>query len=137
MLTCSVCKETKPYDHFSQRKNRPKGYISHCKECDKSKWAKRWTPKMQREYKLKAAFGLSLDDYQHMLDNQGGVCAICKKPETTKSNTGGEKNLAVDHCHLTGKIRGLLCHHCNTGIGKFNDDVEMLKAAIRYLEEGM
>lgn len=137
MLTCTVCKETKPEDQFSRRSNRPKGHISHCKDCDKNKWGGRWKPKMQRGYKLKRAFGLSLEDYQQMLDRQGGVCAICKQPETTKSNTGGDKNLSVDHCHKTGKIRGLLCHHCNTGIGKFNDNVDLLEAAIKYIKEGL
>ena len=63
---------------------------------------------------------------------QGGVCAICKQPE--KSNR--YKTLSVDHCHKTEKIRGLLCSHCNRALGLFGEDVEVLGAAIQYLQRG-
>lgn len=67
------------------------------------------------------------EGYDKLLAQQGEVCAICRKP----CRTGRE--LAVDHCHGTGKGRGLLCFHCNTGIGKLNDDPELLKRAVVYL----
>ena len=63
-----------------------------------------------------------------MLGAQNGRCAICGRPET---EAGG---LAVDHCHATGKVRGLLCTLCNTALGKFRDRTDILRAAIRYLE---
>jgi hypothetical protein len=72
-------------------------------------------------------YGISLEEYNSLFDKQGGVCAICSTPPSTR-------RLAVDHCHDTGKVRGLLCVKCNAGIGNLNDDVEMLKAAIKYLE---
>jgi hypothetical protein len=62
-----------------------------------------------------------------MLDAQNGVCAICKEPCPTG------KWLAVDHCHTTNAVRGLLCTKCNMGIGLFNDSVERLEATIAYL----
>lgn len=64
-----------------------------------------------------------------MLHNQGNKCKIC---ETHESEF--DKRLAVDHCHKTGKVRGLLCSSCNTSLGKFKDDPEILRRAINYLE---
>jgi len=75
------------------------------------------------------------DHYYKMLEKQDNKCAICNLEETRKSRTDGKIcALAIDHCHKTGKIRALLCHGCNTGIGKFNDNIDLLKAAIKYLE---
>ena len=73
-------------------------------------------------------YGITLDQYQMMLESQKDVCAICKNPETIFQG-----NLAVDHCHATGKVRGLLCSKCNTTLGKVKDSVEILQAAIDYL----
>ena len=137
MLTCTVCSESKTEENFSLRSNRPKGHTSRCKECDRKDWVKRYKPGLQRAYKLQAKYGLSLKDYQSLLDKQNGLCAICKQPETSKSRSGKLKSLAVDHCHITGKVRGLLCHHCNTGIGKLKDNVELLESAIKYLKENL
>jgi hypothetical protein len=86
-----------------------------------------------RSYYLKTKFGITLEQYQEMFDAQGGVCAICGKPETSKSNTGDDKLLAVDHDHKTGEIRGLLCNKCNAGIGHFDDSDNLLEKAIKYL----
>lgn len=135
MIVCATCCKSKPAEAFYVRLDRPKGYTSSCRECRRKANREKWTPRKQTEYKLKSNYGLSLDDYQNLLDSQGGVCAICKEPETTLSNAGYVKNLSVDHCHNTGKVRGLLCHHCNTAIGKFFDRVDLLESAIRYLEE--
>lgn len=137
MLTCSSCKEVKEESHFYVRKNRAKGYTSSCKGCYSKSKKLAWTPRKYSTYKLKANYGLSLQDYEDLLHKQNSVCAICLQPETTKSNAGYIKNLSVDHCHATGKVRGLLCHHCNTGIGKFMDDVTLLESAIKYLKENL
>ncbi|MFE1046333.1 endonuclease VII domain-containing protein [Streptomyces olivaceus] len=72
-------------------------------------------------------YGITLAQYNMILEAQGGVCAICKET----CHTG--RNLAVDHCHATNRVRGLLCGHCNQGIGKFRDDPSRLMAAIDYL----
>lgn len=76
---------------------------------------------------LQRDFGLSEADYEAMLQAQEGACALCRK----RPDVG--KHLAVDHCHKTGRVRGLLCMLCNTALGKFNDDPERLRDAIAYL----
>lgn len=84
------------------------------------------TLQYSREYNLKKKFNLSLKDYNNLLEKQQGVCAICKKTCS--------KQLAVDHNHTTGKIRGLLCNNCNRGLGHLKDSIDNLKTAIQYLE---
>ncbi len=81
---------------------------------------------------LKSAFGIDLNEYNKMLNEQNGVCAICGQTET-KISKGNLVSLAVDHDHATGKIRGLLCFNCNLAMGKFHDNVEMMKKAIEYI----
>ena len=82
--------------------------------------------KLSRKVKLKAKYGLSYDAYIGMLDSQHSRCAICAKPLT--ANTAN-----VDHCHATGRVRGLLCRTCNTGLGLFYDNPSILSDAIAYL----
>lgn len=67
--------------------------------------------------------------YQQMFKKQRGRCAICRKPETSQRY----KTLTVDHCHSTGKIRGLLCSNCNRGLGLFREKVRVLRRAANYL----
>lgn len=89
----------------------------------------------RRSYKwaLRTKYGLTLAEYEAMADAQGGVCAICKRPQTAVSKTGAVKLMPVDHDHRTGKNRGLLCDPCNIGLGAFEDDIVRLSAAIDYL----
>ena len=70
-----------------------------------------------------------MDKYESMLLSQKGLCALCE----TSDPKGPTSKFVVDHCHITGKIRGLLCNHCNTGLGKLGDSIESLNKAIRYL----
>jgi hypothetical protein len=77
---------------------------------------------------LKHRYGISREDYAALLARQGGVCAICAKPP--------EKTLCVDHCHATGKVRGLLCRQCNFGLGCYGEDQAALIAALAYLGSG-
>ena len=78
---------------------------------------------------------LEVSVYYKMMEDQNGLCAICSLPETRKSRTQGKVcQLAIDHNHTTGAIRQLLCHSCNTGIGKFKDDINLLQKAIEYLK---
>ena len=95
---------------------------------------RRVDPILEKERYLLRRFEISMDDYNRMLEAQGGVCAICKHPETHKRN-GKLKAMAVDHSHKTGAIRGLLCCDCNTGIGKLKDSVNVLSNAIDYLRK--
>jgi len=82
---------------------------------------------------LKYRYNLSLKDYQSLLKSQNGVCAICGRAETRKNRYGGTCQLHIDHDHKTKKVRGLLCSKCNAGLGLFNDDIKLLKRAIKYL----
>lgn len=77
-------------------------------------------------------YGITLDQYNEILKSQNNVCAICHQPEYAKS-MGIFKNLAVDHNHETGEVRGLLCSGCNRGIGYMKDNIEVLKSAYNYL----
>lgn len=88
-------------------------------------WSKN-NPLKVKAHDLKKRYGISITDYNRLLESQGGVCAICK-------TVGGKKGLGVDHCHETGGIRGLLCSKCNTAIGLFNDSKNLLSSASDYL----
>jgi hypothetical protein len=83
-----------------------------------------------RHNKLKAAFGIGLDEYDEMLKSQNGKCAICGVHESRLL-----RRLAVDHCHNSGKVRGLLCGSCNTGIGSFKESEINLTSAIKYIQK--
>ena len=79
---------------------------------------------------------ISADDYNELVLSQNNLCKICGKEETKKSRTKGEIcRLALDHNHDTGKIRGLLCHHCNAAIGHLKEDIQLFHNAIEYLKE--
>lgn len=84
--------------------------------------------KRRRRTELLKGFGIHADQYDAMLAEQNNSCAICKKPDIC------DRALAVDHCHATKKVRGLLCTNCNVAIGKFQDNVQYLKNAVVYLE---
>jgi len=136
---CPGCNETKELTEFWKRSSRSHGYVSRCKECgNKAQNALQKTEKVRlynRKDKLWRTFGLTIEAYNSLSEEQGGVCAICKEPEKALSSNGFIKHLAVDHCHDTGKVRGLLCHHCNVGIGSLGDSVDLLKEAINYLNK--
>lgn len=92
------------------------------------KWKEAQPPekisRMTRNARLLREYGISQADFERMAAEQNHRCLICHK----------EKDLAVDHCHRTGVVRGLLCHNCNKGIGHFFEDVETIKRAIEYIE---
>jgi hypothetical protein len=78
--------------------------------------------------------GVTEADYERMLEEQGGVCAICEQPETVIwKRSGKPKALSIDHNHTTGQVRALLCHACNSALGSFREDPELLTRAIDYL----
>lgn len=74
-------------------------------------------------------YGITLSEYEDMLRAQGGLCAICRQPERAAG-----RSLAVDHCHTTNRVRGLLCMRCNIALGMYEDDVLRMRAALAYLE---
>jgi len=85
-----------------------------------------------RSRNLKRFFNITIEEYEQIYTFQGGKCAICGKPETAVLS-GKVKRLAVDHCHDTGVVRGLLCGRCNTAIGLLNHDIDLLALATDYL----
>lgn len=114
---CAVCKETKPQYDFQPAQFRH-GRTPWCRSCC-------------RDYQLLRKFGLTREEYDRMLAGQGGCCAICGSTDTGSKNKG---QFSVDHDHVSGKVRGLLCTRCNTGLGLFRDSCEFLGKAITYLE---
>tara|TARA_B100001057_G_scaffold133155_1_gene132593 strand:- start:338 stop:772 length:435 start_codon:yes stop_codon:yes gene_type:complete len=82
---------------------------------------------------LKTKFGISLDQYNDMLKKQNNRCMVCNQLETRRSNKGGIRFLAVDHCHTTGKVRGLLCGNCNVALGLLNEDRDRIQKLIEYI----
>ena len=130
---CSLCKDEKPITEFWRYR---KTYQARCKTCSK-KTVKEYayqhyeTDKGKigsRRRELKHNFNMTLEEYDTLLATQKNSCAICNKtPEENK------KRLAVDHCHKTNKIRGLLCSLCNTALGALKDDIELLDKAKEYL----
>lgn len=84
----------------------------------------------RRESQLRALYGIGHADYERMLAEQNGQCAICG----ASSPGRGDRYFCVDHDHTTGKVRAILCDFCNNGLGRFRDDVDLLRKAIAYLE---
>lgn len=111
---------------------------SNTREQRKENWD-RWAAEnpsylqKRNEAHLKAKYGITADDYQRMHDEQDGLCLICEQPETALDRLRRPKRLSVDHDHVTGQIRGLLCARCNPALGLFDEDIEKLLAAVRYL----
>lgn len=104
-----------------------------CVECRSLKRKGKYQQR-NREWELKKNFGITESDYNELLIDQDGKCKICNQPERVKLKNGNVKRLAVDHCHDTGKIRGLLCYACNIAIGLFNHESSRLRVAAFYCE---
>lgn len=142
---CNRCLEIKPFNDFFKDSSHSTGRYSICKPCKKQatyKWrlinkekyngsARQWrknNPKNVRKFYLKRRFGITLETYETMLAEQNGGCKICGRQNTKN------KRLAVDHCHNSKKIRGILCDNCNKGLGSFQDSAALLEKAKQYLE---
>ena len=143
---CSKCKLVKPRTDFYLDKSRATGVTSYCKICKIEHRSKRYAaaksrdkeyyreyyrknPDKKKQYGLKL-YGLSLENFNQMRTQQNFCCAICKTHEDNLT-----RKLFVDHCHATGKVRGLLCQSCNTMIGNAKDSVLVLQAGIKYLSK--
>jgi len=102
--------------------------------CDNVLYAKSLCHPHYAKQRKWQAYGVDATRYQEMLREQKGVCAICSQPEKITDNASGKfKDLAVDHDHVTGAVRALLCSACNTAIGLFNDDEGLLAKAQTYV----
>lgn len=128
---CAKCQIGKPHSEFNRQAKNYDGLNTYCKDCrSKMKRAAYLADLDQQRLKARArAFGISVEQLQGLIAEQGDVCAICAKP----CSTG--RALALDHDHETGQFRGLLCAHCNMAIGQLQDSVEILRSALAYLME--
>ena len=108
------------------------GLSSQCKVCNLAGANARYNWEETRKLRLKQKFGITVEDYDILLKEQNGKCAICGSENPGRHDA---KNFAIDHDHETDEIRGLLCQGCNTGIGLLGDDIERLEAAAAYLRK--
>jgi hypothetical protein len=144
MINCTKCGETKDESQFRPRPKLIRGYNSWCRECEKIANRNKYVPKPPRTKKvvdekvvkletkkrmLKHRYSIDYNSYIQMYDEQDGKCKICG----IEKELGGSNGLLVDHCHNTNKVRGLLCNNCNSGLGKFKDNKELLLRAIEYI----
>ena len=130
MKQCTACGDLKPEDEFYFFKAR-NWRDSNCKKCRLAAnrdYAREYHKKHARRILLKKMYGMSLEDYDKLLKQQDGVCAICLQDEPNGP-------LRVDHDHETGQVRGLLCHKCNAALGLLNDSPEIIAQALEYLNE--
>ena len=127
-MICRRCKKEKGDRFYKGQKD--------CKDCcnEMVKAAKAKKPnlysKIDKASKLRRLYSISIEQYNDMLIKQNYSCAICGAKNSGRKDV---LSFAVDHCHTTNKVRGLLCMKCNTAIGKLQHDVEYLKKAIEYL----
>lgn len=122
------------------------GGSRYCADCSTSV-KRRNHAKSQREWRAKdperhaniktkwdlGRYGIDVATYDRMLREQNGACAICGN--ASPGGKGVHRKFAIDHCHSTGVVRGLLCNLCNPALGLFSDSPEKLRAAIKYLEK--
>lgn len=125
MKICSMCKEEKSLSDFYTRKDKdPQRYgqpFSLCKKCCNRI---KKTPEQKRQHHLKSYYGINLEDYDKLYQEQEGKCLICKE---------WYEQLEIDHCHKGNTLRGLLCGNCNKGLAFFKDNPIRLQNAIEYL----
>lgn len=125
----SGCGKVLPISSFSYhtKRNHPLSQCDECRKKQKREYAKSGRGvEASRKAALRRHYGLSIEEYNAMEESQKGKCLICKRKPKSR--------LHVDHCHKTGRVRGLLCAPCNTAIGKMRDCPKILRSAIEYLE---
>ena len=114
---------------YKRKKEREPNYYREMNAKVRKK-AKEKNPNYYREINLKTNYGITLDDYNNLLEKQNYRCAICNK----HNSDNNKKNLFVDHCHKTGIIRGLLCSNCNSGLALLGDNFESVEKTLEYLK---
>jgi hypothetical protein len=142
---CTDCRKDKPLRDFGKSSQYRDGHKYWCKECISRRNKTESSRERHRQYRktergresrrwieLKATYGLSRADYDHLLERQGGGCAVCGSTDPTRGGNS-TKYFTVDHCHVTNKIRGLLCGLCNTGLGSFRDNPDVMESAAHYI----
>jgi len=138
-LYCAKCKQSKNRDEFHKDSSSARGATYYCKECANATSRKHHARRMKtdRRYKeskresyLRFKYGIGCEEYEELLSKQDHTCAVCGKELKSR---GGHTHL--DHDHITGKIRGMLCTNCNRGIGHLQESITVLEAAVVYLKE--
>ena len=137
MKICTKCKTPKKLGDFTRDQQKRDGLRSSCKVCNASDWQRKdkgplflaQRSAFVRKHALRTKYGITEADYLHLLVKQHNACAICERFETSRK----AKRLSVDHCHKTGKVRGLLCQRCNAGIGQFLDNPKLIRRAFIYM----
>lgn len=129
---------------IDQSFSHSKGF--RCRQCNLEQQRNR-TPEKQKHYnekyslkrkqwKLSKRYGINIETYNSLLIEQDSSCSICKIHISEHQQIkGAKKHFAVDHCHSTSIVRGLLCYRCNMGLGYFKDNLELLQAAVNYLSK--
>lgn len=144
---CRNCNIEKPETSFYHR-NKSKGHLGlkyMCKACENNKAKDRYhdkykhseeLPKKSYTNKLKREYDITEEEFLTLWNKTKGKCGICSVDmwSVLVENSKGRK-AAVDHCHDTGLVRGIICHKCNGGLGQFDDKLEFLKKAVQYLQE--
>ena len=141
--TCAECGVSKPIDEYYQTRERvdgTRGRRNKCKQCVVKKTNDYYFKK--REYytergywnRIRREHGITKEDYEALLEAQGYQCPICGTNDP-KGRKGSLVRWHVDHCHNTGKGRGLLCMPCNVGMGSFKDDPDVMRKAAAYVEQ--
>lgn len=138
---CHRCAQLKHLSEFHRCSTGSQGVQGRCKECNTviMREYREKNPNVARDHvrlaRWKRQTGSTRQDYERLFVEQEGGCAICGRATSQRRNNDGTlRPLAFDHCHSTGKIRGLLCTNCNAAIGLLNDDPALLEAAIAYLK---
>lgn len=144
---CNTCGKILEVENF-QKQNTKIGYRGSCKFCrhqnDRKKEAKTFLNECEFWHKLNSNtterlrvkqiqnnFSISFEEALSLYHkSQNGCCSVCKKTKVEN-----KKELSIDHCHVTGKIRGILCSNCNSGIGLLKDSIDILELAIEYLKQ--
>lgn len=118
---CRDCKENKSIDSFHNSLSYVNGYNAICKICYKYDW-------------MKKKYNLSKEEFDEMFKCQLEMCDICETRLNINASSKEDGCICIDHCHKTGKVRGIVCKRCNTAMGFFKDDIKVMKKAIHYLE---
>lgn len=121
---CNKCAKSKPHSAFNSSSKTRTGLMDHCRECVQE-WYEARGALLRRSRDLMIKYNFTLEGWSDLLERQGHRCACCKGDLGIKP--------ALDHCHETQAIRGILCSNCNTGIGKLGDNVEGLLRGEEYL----
>ncbi len=145
MRTCTMCLRTKALVEFSPDRRSKDGCQARCKVCKSGEVRDAYAANPEHkkavgkshyhsnrglDSRMRRKYGITAEEYQRLLAAQGGHCAICPATEPGY----GRKYFTVDHDHKTGKVRGLLCVRCNTGLGMMEDSADRMEAAAQYIK---